>query len=83
MAGENEALRATEVGAGEHIVAEPSEFEGIVRGEDGVYMVGNGLLVAADRRDVDELGHPSRGDRRPARGRCSVTPTRRGFEGSR
>ncbi len=53
VAGEHEALSETEVGAGEHVVAEAAHLEAAVAGEDRLDVIGDGLLVPAHRRDVD------------------------------
>ena len=55
VAGDHDPLAAAEVGARDDGVAVPAHGEVVVRRERGLDGVRDGLLVLADRLDVDEL----------------------------
>ena len=78
MAGEHEALRAAEVGAGHHGVGDPLDLEPRGDAQRRLDVIRDGGFLVADRANVDQLGAAGEevGHRR-------LTPRRRGHGGRR
>ena len=87
VAGDDHALAAAELGAGDDRVAVPGHGQVVTGRQRGLDGVGDLLLVMADRLDVDQLagqGHDVRGQVELGHGgqstsRCGHTPDENTF----